>query len=140
MIVDHICFAVRDIKKAIEDWTGAFGYRQMTEIVINSRQKVYVVFLEKNNSVTIKLIEPLPDNESVLRFVRKGGGFHHLCFKTEDGMDHSLSELKEKGLVVLVPPQPGEAFENENIAFLLTRFGINVELIDTDRKANKIND
>jgi methylmalonyl-CoA/ethylmalonyl-CoA epimerase len=140
MIVDHICFAVRDIKKAIEDWTGAFGYRQMTEIVINSRQKVYVVFLEKSNSITIKLIEPLPDNESVLRFVRKGGGFHHLCFKTEDGMDHSLSELKEKGLVVLVPPQPGEAFENENIAFLLTRFGINVELIDTDRKANKIND
>ena len=139
MIVDHICFAVKDIKKAIEDWTGAFGYRQMTEIVINSRQKVRVVFLEKENSITIKLIEPLSDNASVLNFVQKGGGFHHLCFKTEDGLDHSISELKTRGLISLVPPQPGEAFENENIAFLLTRFGINVELIATDRKAKKIN-
>lgn len=139
MIVDHICFAVKDIKKAIEDWTSAFGYRQMTEIVINSRQKVQVVFLEKENSITIKLIEPLPDNASVLNFVRKGGGFHHLCFKTEDDLDHSISELKTRGLISLVPPQPGEAFENENIAFLLTRFGINVELIATDRKAKKIN-
>ncbi len=139
MIVDHICFAVKDIKEGIEDWTGAFGYRQMTEIVINSRQKVRVVFLEKENSITIKLIEPLSDNASVLNFVQKGGGFHHLCFKTEDGLDHSISELKTRGLISLVPPQPGEAFENENIAFLLTRFGINVELIATDRKAKKIN-
>ena len=140
MIVDHICFAVKDIEKAISDWTGAFDYRQMTEIVINTRQKVKVVFLEKSDSILIKLIEPLPDNESVLNFVRKGGGFHHLCFKAEDGLDHTISELKAKGLISLVPPQPGEAFENENIAFLLTRFGINVELIDTDKKAKKIND
>lgn len=139
MIVDHICFAVKDIKKAIGDWTSAFGYRQMTEIVTNSRQKVHVVFLEKEKSIPIKLIEPLPDNESVLNFVRKGGGFHHLCFKTGDGLEPTISELKTRGLISLVPPQPGEAFENENIAFLLTRFGINVELIATDRKAKKIN-
>lgn len=139
MIVDHICFAVKNIERSIKDWTSAFGYRQMTEVVINTRQKVHVVFLEKYNSITIKLIEPLPDNESVLNFIRKGGGFHHICFKTEDGLDHTISELKSKGLISLVPPQPGEAFENENIAFLLTRFGVNVELIDTDKKAKKIN-
>ncbi len=49
-----------------------------------------------------------------------------------------MGELKEKGLITLVPPQPGEAFENENIAFMLTRFGINLELIDTDKKAGQI--
>lgn len=140
MIVDHICFAVRDIERAIGDWTSAFDYRQMTEIVINSRQQVKVVFLEKNNSIIVKLIEPLPENESVLNFVKKGGGFHHLCFKTEDGLDNKISVLKEKGLISLVPPQPGEAFENENIAFMLTRFGINIELIETDKKAKKICD
>ena len=30
------------------------------------------------------------------------------------------------------------AFENEHIAFMLTRFGINLELIDTDKKAKRI--
>ena len=137
MIIDHICFAVKDIEKAILDWISTFDYKQMTEIVINTRQKVKVVFLEKSNSIVIKLIEPLPENESVLNFVRKGGGFHHLCFKTKDGLDNKISELKTKGLINLVPPQPGEAFENENIAFMLTRFGINIELIETDKKAKK---
>lgn len=140
MEVDHICFAVRDIEKAIGDWTGAFEYRQMTELVINTRQQVKVVFLEKSNSVTIKLIEPLPENESVLNFVKKGGGFHHLCFRTEEKLDSKIEELKSRGLISLVPPQPGEAFDNEDIAFMLTRFGVNVELIDTHKKAKIIKD
>ena len=137
MIVDHICFAVKDIEKAIGDWTKAFEYRQMTEIVVNTRQEVKVVFLERSKSITIKLIEPLPENESVLNFVKKGGGFHHLCFKTGDDLDSKIAELKGRGLISLVPPQPGEAFDNENIAFMLTRFGVNIELIDTDKKAKK---
>ena len=59
MIIDHICFAVEDLQKGIENWKNAFGYRQMTEIVTNTRQKVKVVFLTKEDSITIKLIEPL---------------------------------------------------------------------------------
>jgi methylmalonyl-CoA/ethylmalonyl-CoA epimerase len=53
-------------------------------------------------------------------------------------MNDQIKDLKEKGLVLLVPPQPGEAFDNENIAFLLTRFGVNIELIETDKKARQI--
>lgn len=137
MLIDHICFAVKNLETAIAQWDKAFGYEQMTEIVTNTRQQVKVVFLSKEGSITIKLIEPLEENESVLNFVKNGGGFHHLAFKCED-MDQQMSELKERGLITLVPPQPGEAFENENIAFMLTRFGINLELIDTDKKAKRI--
>lgn len=134
MIVDHICFAVKEINKGIENWSTTFGYRQMTEIVVNTRQQVKVVFLEKQDSVLIKLIEPLETNANILNFVRRGGGFHHLCFRCEN-MDQEIRELNSKGVMTLVSPQPGEAFENEDIAFLLTRFGINVELIETDKKA-----
>ena len=49
-----------------------------------------------------------------------------------------MENLKSKGVVRLVNPQPGEAFDNENIAFMLTRFGINLELIDTDKKARTL--
>ncbi len=137
MIIDHICFAVKDLDAAIVQWTKAFEYEQMTEVVINTRQQVKVVFLSKSESVMIKLIEPLEENESLLNFVKRGGGFHHLCFKCED-LDQQMGELNERGLITLVAPQPGEAFENENIAFMLTRFGVNVELIDTHKKARKI--
>ncbi len=90
--------------------------------------------MNKDNSLTIKLIEPLEDNSSLVNFVNRGGGFHHLCFKC-DNIEVTLKDLKEKGLTSLVPPQPGEAFNNNNIAFVLARYGLNIELIDTDEKA-----
>jgi methylmalonyl-CoA/ethylmalonyl-CoA epimerase len=137
MKVDHICFAVKNISEGISYWESVFGYRQMTEVITNSLQKVKVTFLCKEESVLVKLIEPLADNQSLVNFVNRGGGFHHLCFRVEN-MDEQISKLKEKGLLMLVPPQPGEAFSNHDIAFMLARFGLNVELIDTDEKAGLI--
>jgi methylmalonyl-CoA/ethylmalonyl-CoA epimerase len=137
MIIDHICFAVKNIEEGIEYWDKVFDYKQMTEIVINSLQKVKVIFLKKKESLTIKLIEPLEDNQSLLNFVNRGGGFHHICFKC-DNIDDKLTDLRDKGLITLVPPQPGEAFNNKKIAFLLAKYGLNIELIDTDEKAGLI--
>jgi methylmalonyl-CoA/ethylmalonyl-CoA epimerase len=137
MIIDHICIAVKDIEEGIAYWEKVFGYKQMTGIVINSLQKVKVVFLTKENSLTIKIIEPLNDNQSLVNFVSRGGGFHHICFKC-DNINDGLKELQDKGLITLVPPQPGEAFNNHDIAFLLSRYGLNIELIDTDERAEII--
>jgi methylmalonyl-CoA/ethylmalonyl-CoA epimerase len=134
MKIDHICFAVKKLKDGIEYWENIFGYKQMTRIVTNSLQKVEVVFLNKEDSLTIKLIEPLTDNLSLCNFVNRGGGFHHICFRCTD-MDETIKELTGKGLIKLVPPQPGEAFNNHSIAFLLAKYGTNIELIDTDEKA-----
>lgn len=134
MIIDHICFAVKNLEEGIDYWEKVFAYRQMTRVVINSIQKVKVSFLCKEDSLTIKLIEPLDDNQSLLNFVNRGGGFHHICFKC-DNIDEGLNDLKDKGLITLVSPQPGEAFNNKKIAFLLAKYGLNIELIDTEEKA-----
>jgi methylmalonyl-CoA/ethylmalonyl-CoA epimerase len=137
MKIDHICFAVSNLNDGISYWDNIFGYRQMTKIVENKRQKVRVVFLTKEDSITIKLIEPLENNKSLISFVNSGGGFHHLCFNCSY-LDSKIDELKKKGLILLVPPQPGEAFNNNNIAFLLARYKLNIELIDTNDKADLI--
>jgi len=134
MVIDHICLAVKSLDEAISYWETIFGYRQMTEIITNTLQKVRVTFLGKEGSVTIKLIEPVEGNGSLISFVERGGGFHHLCFRC-DNIDEGVKELSEKGLLTLVTPQPGEAFNNNNIAFLLARYGLRIELIDTDEKA-----
>ena len=136
MKLDHICFAVKNIEEGISYWESVFGYRQMTDTVINTLQKVKVVFLSKEESLLIKLIEPLLDNQSLINFVNRGGGFHHICFKVDE-ITETLKELNAKGLLTLVPPQPGEAFNNNDIAFLLAKYGINVEIIDTDEKAGR---
>ena len=137
MKIDHICFAVKNLNDGVAYWEDVFGYRQMTEIVTNSLQKVKVTFLSKDESIVIKLIEPVEGNQSLINFVNRGGGFHHVCFKCSD-ISEKMDELKKKGLITLVPPQPGEAFNNNNIAFLLARYGLNIELINTDEKAGLI--
>ena len=137
MVIDHLGIAVKSIEKGIEHWEKVFGYKQMTEMVINTRQKVKVVFLKKENSTTIKLIEPTDKSSPVYTHAQRGGGMHHICFKC-DNLDSELERLKELGLRILTWPQPGEAFENENIAFIFAKHGLNIELIETDIKAKRI--
>lgn len=136
MNIDHIGVAVKSIEKGIAFWEKSFGYEQATELVINTRQKVKVVFLKKDGNIDIKLIEPLDETSPIYAFTQKGGGVHHLCFKCDD-MDDELERLRTLGLRVITKPQPGEAFDNENIAFLYSN-GLNIELIDTDKRAKRL--
>ena len=137
MVIDHIGIAVKSIDKAVDHWKKNLCYEPLTEMVVNTRQKVKVVFMTKADSLTIKIIEPTDESSPIYRFVRKGGGLHHLCFKCEK-LDDQLKQLSDIGIKTLVPPQPGEAFENEDIAFVYGGFGLNMELIDTDKRANKL--
>lgn len=139
MRIDHIGIATRSLESGIKQWEDVFGYKQLTEIVENTRQKVKVVFLVKKDSITIKLIEPTDKTSPIHTYASRGGGLHHLCFKCNN-VEFELDVLMEKGLRVLSPPQPGEAFENEKIAFLFAKNGLNIELIDTEKRARKIDD
>ena len=137
MIIDHLGIVVNAIEKSIEYWENIFGYKQMTEIVVNTRQKVKVVFLTKENSILIKLIEPTDETSPAFRVAKKGGGLHHLGFRCKN-INEEIIRLKGLGLRVITSPQPGEAFENNQIAFLLGDQALNIELIDTDKKAGTI--
>jgi len=137
MDTDHIGIVVRRIEDGIQQWIDMFGYTQDTEVVLNTRQKVQVVFMKKDGSIPIKLISPADNTSPVYTFARRGGGLHHLCFKCDE-LSIELTRLQELGLRVLVEPQPGEAFENENVAFVYAKNGLNIELIDTDKRARKL--
>ena len=134
MVIDHIGVVVPRLENGLKQWTTLFGYSQMTEEVTNTRQKVRVVFVAKEGSCMVKLIEPTDESSPVYRFAQKGGGLHHLCFKC-DNIDAAVERYKELGLHVLSEPQPGEAFEGERIAFVFAKQGLNIEIIDTEKKA-----
>jgi len=133
MIIDHIGIVVKSIEEGIDRWEKLFKYKQMTEIVTNTIQKVRVVFLNKEGSVLIKLVEPLDDSSPISNFTKKGGGMHHICFKCDD-LNYELDRFKSLGIRVLTAPQPGEAFCNEKIAFIHAKEGLNIELIETEKK------
>lgn len=133
LVLDHIGIAVRSLAEGIDHWERVFGYRVTSDAVENTRQKVKVVFLGKEGSTDIKLIAPADETSPLQGFVRRGGGVHHLCFRCAD-LDSGVAQLQALGLRLLVPPQPGEAFDNNSIAFLFSQQGINIELIDSDRR------
>jgi len=137
MKIDHIGIVVKNLEKGAAHWERCFGYEPMTKPVLNTRQKVYVLFLKKEDSVMIKLIAPAGESSPVYRFAERGGGLHHLCFKC-DNLKDGIEGLKSEGYRQLSTTEPGEAFGNEMIAFLLSNHGINIELIDTDKKADVI--
>ena len=139
MVIDHIGIVVKSIDTGIETWIRFFGYKQTTQVVTNERQRVKVVFLEKNGSLPVKLLEPTNPSSLIYPFSQKGGGLHHLCFRGES-LSEDLRILVEKGARVLVQPEPGEAFENEKIAFVYVGQGLNIEMIDTDKRACTIRD
>ena len=134
MVIDHIGIVVPRLEEGLDRWTRIFGYTQLTEPVVNARQGVRVVFLSKQGSATVKLVEPTDEGSPVLRLAQRGGGLHHLCFRCDD-LEAEIERLKGLGLQVLAEPQPGEAFEGEAIAFVFAKQGLNIELIGTDRKA-----
>jgi methylmalonyl-CoA/ethylmalonyl-CoA epimerase len=133
MVLDHVGIVVQSLEKGIQQWEEIFGYLRASSIVVNTRQKVRVVFLAKMESLTVKLVEPLDATSPVSMFARKGGGLHHLCFRC-DNLKMQIAFLRQHQARLIVPPEPGEAFKNREIAFLLAANNLNIELIDTTEK------
>lgn len=133
MVIDHIGVVVPSIVEGIQQWREMFGYLQASDIIVNTRQKVTVVFLSKPGSVVVKLVEPAATDSPVAAFARKGGGLHHLGFRCSD-LKAEMPRVRAAGARFIVPPQPGEAFNGSDIAFFLARNNLNIELIDTDWK------
>jgi methylmalonyl-CoA/ethylmalonyl-CoA epimerase len=133
MVIDHLGIVVRSLEEGIERWEQLFGYGKNSHIVVNTRQQVKVVFLAKQGSLPIKLVEPSTERSTVYQFARRGGGLHHICFRCES-LDAEVLRLRECGGRLIVPAEPGEAFNNHDIAFMLIGPSLNIELIDTIEK------
>ena len=136
--LDHVCLAVRKLAPARAMFEKMFGYVPRTEPVVNTRQQVVVQFLRKPGSIDIKLIEPSGLDSPLVDFIkRSGGGLHHLAFRTHS-VAAAVADVEGKGAKIITAPQPGEAFDDANIAFAFVGMGLNVELIDTDERRSEL--
>ena len=94
-------------------------------------QKVNICFLKTNN-VFLELIEPAQENSPISDFVKKKGGFHHLCFEVDD-IHVELERMKKNGARVIVDVVRG--FENRLTAFvMLDMKNTNCNLIELAEK------
>ena len=131
MKLHHIGIVVQNIQKSLGELTKYLDFESTTVPSLVGSQKVNICFLKTNN-VFLELIEPAEENSPISNFIKKGGGFHHLCFEVDD-IHLELEKMKKNGAHVVVDVVKG--FEERLTAFvMLDMKNTNCNLIELAEK------
>ena len=115
MKLHHVGIVVKNIQESLGEITKYLTFESTTVPSLVGSQKVNICFLKTNN-VFLELIEPAEENSPVSDFIKKGGGFHHLCFEVDD-IHLELEKMKKNGVHIVVDVVKG--FEERLTAFVL---------------------
>jgi len=127
----HIGIVVENIQKSLGELTKYLDFESTTMPSLVGSQKVNICFLKTNN-VFLELIEPAEENSPISNFIKKGGGFHHLCFEVDD-IHLELEKMKKDGVRIIVDVVKG--FEERLTAFvMLDMKNTNCNLIELAEK------
>ena len=105
--IEHIGYVTKNIEKTAETFK-VFGY-QAGPIVDDDTQKTRICFLKKAGEVNIELVEPYPENTTMLNMLKKGATPYHTCYAVPD-IQVTFEQLKELGFTPLFNPVPAPAF------------------------------
>ena len=131
MKLHHVGIVVKNIQESLGEITKYLTFESTTVPSLVGSQKVNICFLKTNN-VFLELIEPAQENSPISNFIKKGGGFHHLCFEVDD-IHLELEKMKKNGAHVIVDIVNG--FEDRLIAFvMLDMKNTNCNLIELAEK------
>ena len=131
MKLHHIGIVVENIQKSLGELTKYLDFESTTIPSLVGSQKVNICFLKTNN-VFLELIEPAEENSPISNFIKKGGGFHHLCFEVDD-IHIELEKMKKNGARIVVDVVKG--FEERLTAFvMLDMKNTNCNLIELAEK------
>jgi methylmalonyl-CoA/ethylmalonyl-CoA epimerase len=102
----HICLLVKDLDKAIEDWTTLLEIldpAQLEERIVRydafegGEDRMRWATFVNPGGAEIQLMEPDPDSPLGRRLAKHGEGVHHLCF-TVDDPEATSRRLAEAGV------------------------------------------
>ena len=129
--LNHIAVAVNDIEQGRKTFAGLFGVTP-GDVMEVPDQKVKVCFL-KLGEINIELVAPLPENESLKKFLAKRGeGLHHIAVGVSD-IEATLESYRKSG-VRLIDEIPRVGAQGHRIAFVHpgSASGVLIELEESD--------
>ena len=129
--IDHLGIAVRSIEAARIFYEDVLGLVCEKEEVVDS-QKVRTAFFAVGD-IHIELLEPTSDDSPIAKFLeKKGEGFHHISYRTED-IEGQLETAREKGCR-MINERPIEGAAGKQVAFLHPKstFGVLTEFCKQD--------
>lgn len=113
--LDHIAIAVTDLESSIKRFMEDFGLKfEGTEDVAAAKTSTAFFPLPPTS---IELVHPLKGEGPIAKYLeKKGGGLHHLCFRTND-IEADVAMLKAKGYQFL-SEAPSKGAHNSLVIFI----------------------
>ncbi len=129
----HVGFVVPSIEKAALRFASSIQAEFSGEIWHDPVQMVRVAFLHLPGTIGqfLELVEPASPIAPVARFLKQGGGMHHLCFTVSD-MSSALAHARAERMVVVQAPVPAVAFDGRLIAWCFTRDKLLIEFLEAE--------
>lgn len=132
--IDHIGVAVYSIDEVMPFYTETLSFRCLHIEEVPS-ENIRVAFIEAGN-VKIELLEPLNEQSTIAKFLKKRGqGIHHVAFGVND-IQLRINELKEKG-IQMIQDQPKPGAGGAEVAFLHPKSGHGVLYELCEKKKDK---
>jgi len=131
----HLGYVVPAISRIAEAFAESVAASWDGRIIHDPLQRVRVAIfkpVEKGNPA-FELVEPACEASPVSRFLKSGGGLHHVCYEIDD-LEWGLKEMRRAGFVMISPPKPAVAFGGRRIAWIYSKSRVLMELLERDPK------
>lgn len=130
-ILHHIGFVVASISEVAEEFAASVSAQWDGQVTHDPLQRVRVAFfcpVDVRNPV-FELVEPADQASPVSKFLKRGGGFHHVCYEIDD-LNSGLRAARETGLVTVADPAPALAFGGRRIGWVCSKSRLLIELLE----------
>lgn len=129
MKIHHFGYLTTSIKDSVNEFS-LLGYVTYDRLYIDEIRGIKIQFIRSKSGELIELIESATDGSIVKGLLSSSKNkIYHICYYTND-IDESIDNLKEKGFMLISPPQPAIALNNNNVAFLLSKHAGIIELYE----------
>lgn len=127
----HLGFVVTSIARVAEDFAASMSLRWDGKIFHDPTQRVEVSFFYPSDprNPVYELVAPASETSPVTRFLKKGGGLHHVCYEVDD-LESALRQARAVGLAVVSGPTPAVAFDGRRIAWVCSKNRLLMELLE----------
>ena len=122
----HIGYASKSIETELKIFE-LIGFSIEGDFFEDKLQGIRGCFI-KGNGPRIELLENLPNSNQLSGLISKGINMYHFGYKV-NCIEESIKKLLTKRSKLIVNPTPSVAFNGKNIAFLLFKNGLIIEVI-----------
>lgn len=134
----HICMLVKDLDKAVADWTKILGVldpKQLDKKIVRyedfegGADKMRWATFVSDHGAEIQLMEPAPGTPLYARLEKHGEHVHHICLTTAD-VDGSMQALRDQGIETVgeVSSDPGMTWQKWGWVSHRSAHGVLVEV------------